>query len=439
MVTYFINIIFTAIDCLLMVYIYQKSGYTQSTRRCFFLVFSCLVLRSPVFLFVLGNLGLKEPINLMASLFIYAFIGVLMKVEKSNIILWSCVFVSISLISENIAGIIQRCLFTEQWFPMSTSSINQYFSETLISSVIRIILIVLIFSLLSRKQFDQIPKLPNKMILLLSIIPIASIIVLCTITLWWHSHLSLPVIGLLGIDLGITSITIFNLLVFRLIQIHIIELTQEQASKVVTKKEIQYFAELEYKEQQLRIMRHDLKNQYLVIAGYIESKDYDLALNYINKSVIKMDHSLTRFYTNNQILNYILNQKAQQARENNILVEIKALIPANFQIENSIIASLLGNLIDNALNACIRQKNVEKKINISLKLSNDNLIINIDNTFDSTEVLTRKWRMKEGIGLKSVRHIVDKQNGLYKYWFDDNTYHVLVVLMKIYERKNEEE
>lgn len=443
MLIYFINILFTAIDCLLMVYIYKKSVHTPSTdmRRWFMLVIICLVLRSPAFLLILENLGLREPINLITSLLIYCFIGVLMRVEKSSLILWPCVFMSIALVSENIAGIIQQVLSTDQWFPTSTSSITQYFSGSFVSSFLRIVFIVLIFSLLSRKKFEQIPKLPEKMMLLLSIIPIASIVVLCTITLWWQSRFTLPVIGILGIDLGIVAITIFNLIVFRLIQIHVVELTQIQASEAVTKREIQYFAELEDKEKNLRIMRHDLKNHYLVIAGYIENANYDSALNYINKSIVKMDSSLTEFYTNNQILNYLLNQKAQLAKKSNVSMEIKALIPANFHIENSVIASLLGNLIDNALNACARQKDAEKKIFISLKLSNDNLIISIDNTFDTNEIRTRKWRMKGGIGLKSVQSIVDEQNGLYKYWIDDNIYHVLVVLIKIYkgEKKNYEE
>lgn len=290
--------------------------------------------------------------------------------------------------------------------------------------------------MLSHKQLEQIPKLPDKMVMMLSIIPISSIIVLCTITLWWHSRFSLPVFGVLGIDFGVLVMTIFNLFMFNLIQIRIIELSQKQASKVVVKKEIQYFTDLENKEKNIRMMRHDLKNQYLILAGYIEDKNYDVALNYINKSIIKLDYSQTKFYTNNPILNYLLNQKAQQARENNIQMEIKAFIPANFHVENSIIASLLGNLIDNAINACIRQSDFEKKITISLKLSNNNLIISINNTFDSNEVLTRRWRMKGGIGLKSIKKIVDEHNGLYNYWVDDNIYHVSVVLMKVYEGGN---
>lgn len=88
------------------------------------------------------------------------------------------------------------------------------------------------------------------------------------------------------------------------------------------------------------MMRHDLKNQYLILAGYIKDKNYDAALNYINKSIIKLDHSQIKFYTNNPILNYLLNQKAQQAIENNIQMEIKAFIPADFHIESSIISQV---------------------------------------------------------------------------------------------------
>ncbi|WP_186826346.1 GHKL domain-containing protein [Enterococcus durans] len=438
MAVYFINIIFTIIDCVLMAYIYKKSGPTHPTNKWIVLVIICLLLRYPAFISILENLDLREPVNLISSLLIYIFVGILMKVEKSSIILWPCVFLSIALVSENIAGLIQQSLSDQHWFPTSATSITQYFSGSLLSSVLRVILISIIFSMLSHKQLEQIPKLPDKMVMMLSIIPISSIIVLCTITLWWHSRFSLPIFGVLGIDFGVLAMTIFNLFMFKLIQIRIIELSQKQASEVVVKKEIQFFTDLENKEKNIRMMCHDLKNQYLILAGYIEDKNYDAALNYINKSIIKLDHSQIKFYTNNPILNYLLNQKAQQAIENNIQMKIKAFIPADFHIESSIIASILGNLIDNALNACIRQKDFERKISILLKLSNNNLIINIDNTFDRGEIYTRRWRMKGGIGLKSVQSIVSEQNGLYKHWIEGETYHASVVLMKIYEGETKE-
>lgn len=92
MAVYFINIIFIIIDCVLMAYIYKKSGPTHPTNKWIGLVIICLLLRYPAFISILENLGLREPVNLISSLLIYIFVGILMKVEKSSIILWPCVF-----------------------------------------------------------------------------------------------------------------------------------------------------------------------------------------------------------------------------------------------------------------------------------------------------------------------------------------------------------
>lgn len=45
MAVYFINIIFTIIDCVLMAYIYKKSSPTHPTNKWIVLVIICLLLR----------------------------------------------------------------------------------------------------------------------------------------------------------------------------------------------------------------------------------------------------------------------------------------------------------------------------------------------------------------------------------------------------------
>ncbi len=438
MLVYFINTLFTLIDCLLMAYIYKKSAPTQSTNKWIILVLICFILKYALFIFIPENLFIKEFINLIFSFIIYLCVGILMKVEKSSIMLWAFVFLSIVMISENLAQLTQLGTAREPWFTDSVPSLIPYLNLSLFSSILKIILLYIIFLIFFQNHLKQIPKLPNKLILILCVVPISSITILFTTRLWWYNRIVLSVIGLLGIDFGVITITMANLLIFKFIQIHILELSHKKRREIIAKNNSQYLNDLETKEKRIRTMHHDLKNQYLILASYIENHNEKAALNYINKSIITLDQSLIDFYTSNPSINYLLNQKAQQARDNNIKMAIETFIPNNFYIGNTIITSILGNLLDNALYACIRQKNLEKKMNVSLKLFNNNLIINIDNTFDPSEIRSRKWRIRKGIGLKIVQTIVEEQNGLYRHWIEDGIYHASVILMNIYGEEEKE-
>lgn len=107
--------------------------------------------------------------------------------------------------------------------------------------------------------------------------------------------------------------------------------------------------------QQMRTMRHDYKNHLQVMKAYLDLGEYDKLSDYIshlNQEVSDID---TVIKTGNVMLDAILNSKISIARTKNIEVNTKVLLPPTLSISDYDLCTILGNLLDNAIEACAEQ------------------------------------------------------------------------------------
>ena len=97
---------------------------------------------------------------------------------------------------------------------------------------------------------------------------------------------------------------------------------------------------------------------------------------------------------------------------------------------------ILGNLIDNIIEANIKIENVSDRYsNINIKYIKNNLFINLENSFKEVKFdnnnnlkTLKKESHKHGLGLKSIKNIVDKYNGFIKMDIKENKFITKIVL-----------
>ena len=106
------------------------------------------------------------------------------------------------------------------------------------------------------------------------------------------------------------------------------------------------------------------------------------------------------------------------------------------------LSALLGNLFDNALEACLQIPETERWIKFQIKPHENMLLIHMENSFDgivnqSTKhsFLSRKEMENHGIGLKRVKILVEEVKGLTDIRYEDHTFivHIIVPLETTYE------
>ena len=111
----------------------------------------------------------------------------------------------------------------------------------------------------------------------------------------------------------------------------------------------------------------------------------------------------------------ILNEKYQRARENGIDISYKVSDLSGLKLSTDELVVLLSNLLDNAIEACLRLPN-NRKIECSLILE-ESLFLSIRNTAPPVKIVdgrietTKKNKMEHGYGLPAVQRILQQLRG----------------------------
>ncbi|HCT5626674.1 TPA: GHKL domain-containing protein, partial [Enterococcus faecalis] len=158
-------------------------------------------------------------------------------------------------------------------------------------------------------------------------------------------------------------------------------------------------------------LKHDLKNQYLTILGLIENEEVNEAIDYI-KSSFDILEPPTKTYAADGVLNYLLNEKLAEARKNQINVDHQIFVSKNIKINNDVLTIVIGNIIDNAIQASKRIKPIDRYVNIIIKQVNNDLFIEVSNNYNSEEIFTRKHRKDKGLGMKNIGDLLQQLGGI---------------------------
>ena len=171
---------------------------------------------------------------------------------------------------------------------------------------------------------------------------------------------------------------------------------------------------------------HEFKRHIQVIRDLLDRKEYETAQDYVRQ--LQADRTLKVFSvtSNNPVIDVVLNQKHQVAQENGIKMRVKVNDLSSVSIKTNELVVLLSNLLDNAIEACLKlEENREIVCNI---LKEDSIYIAIRNTSDPVtiihgEILTTKQDTTEhGYGLPAVKYILNHLEAEYTFayhngWF----------------------
>ncbi len=199
----------------------------------------------------------------------------------------------------------------------------------------------------------------------------------------------------------------------------------------------QYKSLLENSEK-IKALRHDLRHHLITISHLADdgkSQDIKTYIDELNQSV-STTQQLT--YCNNPAINTIVSHYISLAINQGILVE--AHVSCKENIESTLtmdLCILLGNLLENALEACQEMEDSKntKFIHLIAKERENILTIVVENSYsgifleDQGYFFSRKKQWKEkGIGLASVNSICNKYKGYSTYEKTKDTWTVSALL-----------
>lgn len=168
----------------------------------------------------------------------------------------------------------------------------------------------------------------------------------------------------------------------------------------------------------LKYYRHDMRNHLFKMRDMVEKSEYKQLEEYIGQAVSYMKIDKKVIDSGNSEIDCLLNYKLRNIEEMNIKLETKFVLPHELFINVFDINIVLGNLIDNALEA-LKQCD-ERELIVRLTYSKGVMFITIKNSFsgnikidsDNQKLFTTKKDFKNhGLGLQSVQYTIDKYYG----------------------------
>ncbi|WP_135554537.1 sensor histidine kinase [Paenibacillus cymbidii] len=197
----------------------------------------------------------------------------------------------------------------------------------------------------------------------------------------------------------------------------------------------QHYDEVQHIYKQMRGWRHDYHNHiqtlkaHLALGQLAELDDY---LSQLDTDLAAVD---TVIQTGNIMIDAILNSKLSLMASKSIGVNAKATVPGKLQISEIDLCIIIGNLLDNAMEACLRQTDrSERFIRVYIGILKEQLYISVSNSVGEELIrsdktfLSTKNRPDHGFGLMRVDRIAAKYNGYVNRQHEDRVFATEILL-----------
>jgi len=188
--------------------------------------------------------------------------------------------------------------------------------------------------------------------------------------------------------------------------------------------------------EKVKSIRHDMKIHLAALKDF--TADNKTATDYLNSLLGDIGESEVYSDTGNIAFDSIINFKLKNAKDDNIKLDLRVAVPPVVNIEVSDIITILGNLLDNALEAVSKVN--DKAIKLDIEFGKSGLFAKIDNSFDGEikyledktgakrRIASLKDGNEHGYGLKNIQKSIDKYNGYLKISHTDSIFSAGVLL-----------
>jgi len=185
-----------------------------------------------------------------------------------------------------------------------------------------------------------------------------------------------------------------------------------------------YYAVLRQEMEETRAVRHDLRHHFTVMKGLLQGKKYDELTDYINEYHTPASSGGPETYTDNNVINILIHHYNVLCGQNGIRFGIRCEITGPLRVSDADLCGALSNLLENAVEACLRIETGPRVIDLGLMNLGDALVIRVENSTDSNVkksgggFMSSKGRDRTGYGLASVHAIAKRYDGIATFSWD---------------------
>lgn len=256
--------------------------------------------------------------------------------------------------------------------------------------------------------------------------------------------LSSEVIVFLQLKLSFMSFLGFTLIAYSILMIVGVAQLYNKQSRKAQQQADHYIMQMELSQVQyekmksnyetLRQIRHDMQHHFRILDGYLSQENPEETRNYLHSIMDKVENLNLSEWCGSHVANITLGWFENQAKIKNIRFDGEVDIPQETKTASEDLCAVLSNGLQNAIEACERVEEGERRIFLKAYPAGDAMVIRIENTFDGTLIREgeRYQSIKKdpghGIGLASISNVVKMRDGYMSVSSQENVFILEVVL-----------
>ena len=368
----------------------------------------------------------------------FIFIWLTCRDEIKNIIFVITLIFSIVLLSHLLKSFIVSLIFYEG-IVFDFAGTQPMFSSLLGAGMV--VLSLKTFVVVWRRNVgNAIPQIPNiwTFILILS----------GQLAFSMNQYLTLLTHGLSGFN----PLATFGVLIMLIGNIAILQIILTNSKKAEMDRQLQetrhkmeleqsHYKQVEQRRAELTKIRHDFNNQLATIERLMKSGNESSAQEMVSALSKKIQQTNENPYCNIPVINAILSEKAQACEIAGIGLAVELDIPTKLIVEQIHLCSIFGNLLDNAIAACIQIKDNETvtpgtetarmpTIQLNSTIHGDYLFIKAINPSSEPP---KKPPFGRGHGTHILSDITARYDGDYRTKYKDGVFTAVVSLLAVGE------
>ncbi len=181
---------------------------------------------------------------------------------------------------------------------------------------------------------------------------------------------------------------------------------------------------------------HDFHNHIGVLRQLLSHQKLEAAMRYLDELQAPVQEMADMVWTGDETVDYLINSKAAAAKQSGIAYQVQVEFPRHTNLQSADLCAVLGNLLDNALEAAKQVPVQEERfVQLTIRRINQMLVIKVENSYGTAPVeqdgalkTSKDESGLHGWGIKSARTAAEKYDGSIQTSYTDRLFQAVAIL-----------
>ena len=202
-------------------------------------------------------------------------------------------------------------------------------------------------------------------------------------------------------------------------------LKQSQIKEEIIHVQQMYFRNISDNDREMRRFRHDISSQLRCLGQFLAEGKAEEALDYLQAIGNRFEElAVRKYYTGNEILDIVMNQKILEIREKGIEIQFEGKMDQPDFMDTYDLCTIFSNMLDNGIEACEIIQDKDAVIRVSVLTHGNTVFFQFLNpaTVEMYEAVkggrtTKNDKKNHGFGMENVKRVLERNGGEIEYFY----------------------